>query len=237
MEVLERNNSLAQRVTRELGRAILCGEYKPNHSLPTEAKLCENFGVSRTAVREAVKMLSAKGLITSKPRQGIKVQPEIEWNLLDSELLEWSLESNPSMNVLKEYLQMRIAIEPEAAALAARYGSTESIDAIGEALSRMRVSAENGESNLDADIDFHINILYASHNRFYIHMRNFTRMALNVSIRHTDDVKADPVAVVEDHAKVYNAIKSGNAERAKNAMTLLIDEALTFVEQSLTDET
>ena len=123
MQVLERNNSLAQRVTRELGRAILCGEYKPNHSLPTEAKLCENFGVSRTAVREAVKMLSAKGLITSKPRQGIKVQPEIEWNLLDSELLEWSLESNPSMNVLKEYLQMRIAIEPEAAALAARsYG-------------------------------------------------------------------------------------------------------------------
>lgn len=233
MAVLERNSSLAQRVTRDLGEAILRGEFKQGQSLPTEAKLCESFGVSRTAVREAVKMLSAKGLITSKPRQGIKVQPSIEWNLLDSELLEWSLVSNPSMSVLKEYLQMRIAIEPEAASLAARFGSEANIDKIGEALSRMKASAEQGKSNLEADIDFHINILCASENRFYIHMRNFTRMALNVSISHTDDVKADPIAVVEDHAKVYNAIKSGNAERAKNSMFLLIDEALTFVEQSL----
>ncbi len=233
MAVLERNNNLSQRMTQQLGRAIVCGDYPQDQSLPTEAELCEEFGVSRTAVREAVKMLSAKGLISSRPRQGIRIMPEEEWNIFDSDLLKWSLEGNPSMKVLKEFLQMRIAIEPEAAALAARFARPERKQAIGDALERMRVAQDNSENELEADIDFHISILYASENRFYIRMRDFTRTALNVSIRHTNVIKANPDGVIEDHAKVYHAICGGDAERAKNAMFLLIDEALGFIEQEL----
>ncbi|WP_339896772.1 FadR/GntR family transcriptional regulator [uncultured Gilvimarinus sp.] len=233
MAVLERNNNLSQRMTQQLGRAIVCGEYSQNESLPTEAELCEQFGVSRTAVREAVKMLSAKGLISSRPRQGIRIMPEEDWNIFDSDLLRWSLEGNPSLKVLKEFLQMRIAIEPEAAALAARFARPERIQAIGDALERMRLAAEGDEDGLEPDIDFHISILYASENRFYIRMRDFTRTALNVSISHTNVIKGNPDGVIDDHAKVYQAIASGNAERAKNAMFLLIDEALSFIEQEL----
>lgn len=234
MAVLERNLSLSQRMTQELGRAIVCGEFNANESLPSEAVLCETFGVSRTAVREAVKMLSAKGLISSRQRQGIRILPEEEWNILDSDLLRWSLESNPSMRVLKEFLQMRIAIEPEAAALAARNARPASLAAIREALDRMdQAKTGSPEQALEADIDFHISILYASENRFFIRMRDFTRTALNVSIRHTNVIKSNPSGVVRDHSQVFTAIESGNAELARERMHLLIEEALTFIEQEL----
>lgn len=233
MSLLDRNFNLSQRMTQELGRQIVCGVYDRNESLPTEADLCEQFGVSRSAVREAVKMLSAKGLITSKPRQGIRIQPEEQWNIFDTDLLRWSLESNPSMKVLKEFLQMRIAIEPEAASLAARFATPEKIDAIELALERMRAAGDNLEAELEADIAFHVSILYASNNRFYIRLRDFIQTALRVSIRHTSPIKANHEGVVEDHAKVFAAIKNRNPERAKHAMLLLIDEALNFIEQEL----
>src|SRR6478609_3866918 len=108
MALLDRNFNLSHRMVHELGKAIICCEYNDN-GLPTEAELCDKFGVSRSAVREAVKMLSAKGLISSKPRQGIRVEAEEEWNIFDPDLLRWSLESKPSMKVLKEFLQVRIA--------------------------------------------------------------------------------------------------------------------------------
>ncbi|WP_394171594.1 FadR/GntR family transcriptional regulator [Saccharospirillum alexandrii] len=234
MAVLERNLSLSQRMTQELGRSIVCGEFNANESLPSEAVLCESFGVSRTAVREAVKMLSAKGLISSRQRQGIRILPEEEWNILDSDLLRWSLESNPSMRVLKEFLQMRIAIEPAAAALAAQNARPERLATIREALERMdQAKSGSPEQALEADIDFHISILYASENRFFIRMRDFTRTALNVSIRHTNVIKSNPGGVVHDHSLVYDAIAEGDAELAKQRMFLLIDEALTFIEQEL----
>lgn len=233
MIVTERKFNLSHRVTQELGRAIVGGVYGPGEGLPTEAELCVRFGVSRTAVREAVKMLSAKGLVSSKPRQGISVMPRDAWNLFDSDLLQWLLEGNPSLTVLKEFFQMRIAIEPEAAALAARYGRPERIGAIGQALERMHSEAGHGEAARNADIDFHVAILYASENRFYIQMRDFVRTALNVSIRHTNAVVANYQVVIEDHAKVYHAICNGNAERARNAMISLIDDTLGVIESEI----
>ena len=233
MVLVQRKFNLSHRVTQELGRAIVCGDYAPGVSFPTEAELCVKFGVSRTAVREAVKMLSAKGLVSSKPRQGIRVMPQEAWNIFDSDLLQWSLEGNPSLTVLKEFLQMRIAIEPEAAALGAKYARPERKQAIGDTLERMRNSPADSEAARSADIDFHIAILYSSENRFYIRMRDFIRTALNVSIRHTSAVARNYDRVVEDHAKVFHAINSGNAERAKNTMFLLIDEALGFIEMEI----
>ena len=233
MAVFDRNHNLSQRMTQELGKAIVCGVYPKGESLPTEAELCEQFGVSRTAVREAVKMLSAKGLISSRPRQGIRILPEVEWNIFDPDLLSWSLEGNPSLRVLREFLQLRIAVEPEAASLAARFADDKSIAAIAEALERMRETKDKPEEALAADIAFHTSILFASRNRFYIRLRDFVETALNVSIRYTNPIKGDHNAVVEDHGKVYIAIKNRNPERARAAMLLLADEALTFIEEEL----
>lgn len=233
MAVTERKFNLSHRVTQELGRAIVGGDYDPGEGLPTEAELCIRFGVSRTAVREAVKMLSAKGLVSSKPRQGIMVLPEETWNLFDSDLLQWLLEGNPSLTVLKEFFQMRIAIEPEAAALAARHARPARIEAIGDALERMEASSLQADASRSADIDFHVAILYASENRFYIQMRDFVRTALNVSIRHTNAAVASYEGVLEDHAKVFHAIQRGNAERARNAMISLIDDTLGVIEAEI----
>ncbi len=235
MAILDRNFNLSQRMVQELGRTIICGEFIDD-SLPTEAELCDKFGVSRSAVREAVKMLSAKGLITSKPRQGIRIQPEDQWNIFDPDLLRWVLESKPSLHVLKEFLQVRIAIEPEAAALAARYADQSKLDAIEKALEGMRKAEGNSQEDLEADIAFHVSILYASNNRFYIRLRDFISTALRVSISHTNPIKGNHEGVVEDHSKVFNAIKNRNPERARQAMLALIDEALNFIEEAIATE-
>lgn len=233
MAIIDRNFNLSQRMTHELGKAIVCGVYSKGNGLPTEADLCEQFGISRSAVREAVKMLSAKGLISSRPRQGIRILPEEKWNIFDPDLLKWLLERSPSLKVVQEFLQLRIAIEPEAASLAARYAGQKEIDTIEESLERMAATSESLEKMLEADIAYHVSILYASKNRFYISLRDFVKTALNVSIRYTSSIKGNRGAIIEDHTKVLNAIKNHNPERAKNAMLVIIDEALTFIESAM----
>lgn len=228
------NLSLSQRVTNELGKAIIAGDYNGDTGLPTEAQLCEEYGISRTAVREAVKMLAAKGLISSRPRQGIRVEPAEHWNLYDTSVLKWMLESSPSLYVLKEFLQMRLAVEPHAAALAARKGDVESIAGIEKALNDMAQAAQQPDGDInDADLAFHTAILQASGNRFFFQLRDFIRTALNVSIQHSTPAKGSKKTIVEEHAKVYLAIKNGDAERAKNMMIYLIDEAMTFIEKEI----
>ncbi len=236
MEPIERNSNLSWRVTQELGRAIVCGDYAPDDPFPTEAELCLKFGVSRTAVREAVKMLTAKGLLFSKPRQGIRIRPQEHWNILDSDLLKWSLEGNPNRLVLKEFFQMRVAIEPEAAALAARFARPEHKAAIGDALERMRQATAESSAARKADVDFHIALLYATENRFYIRMRDFIRTALNVSIRFTTPASRDYADTLEAHAKVYRAIEQGDPERARHSMRMLIDDALVYIEDEAARE-
>ncbi len=228
------NLNLSQRVTNELGKAIISGSYDGQTGLPTEAQLCEEYGISRTAVREAVKMLAAKGLISSRPRQGIRVESADNWNLYDTNVLKWMLESSPSLQVLKEFLQMRLAIEPEAAALAARHQNVEAIANIKAALTAMENEAEKQDGNIhEADLAFHTAILQASGNRFFYQLREFITTALNVSIQHTTPAKGSKTAIAEEHAKGYNAIANGEAGRAKNMMTYLIDEAMAFIEQEM----
>ncbi|MCU4676109.1 FadR family transcriptional regulator [Catenovulum sp. 2E275] len=232
----EGNLNLSQRMTHELGKAIVRGQYSEVGGLPTEAELCDEFGISRSAMREAVKMLSAKGLITSRPRQGIRILPEDQWNIFDSDVLKWILESNPSLELLKEFLQMRMAIEPEAAALAAKNAQPQDIEAIGKAVDRM-IAAKNGlDDPLQSDIAFHISILYASRNRFFIQLREFVQTALNVSIRHTNQLKGITVGDIEDHSAIYYAIKAGDAVKAEAAVKHMIDEAQGLIESALKQE-
>ncbi|WP_416308347.1 FadR/GntR family transcriptional regulator [Neptunicella sp. SCSIO 80796] len=228
------NLNLSQRVTNELGQAIIGGHYTCDTGLPTEAKLCEEYGISRTAIREAVKMLAAKGLISSRPRKGIQVEPSSNWNLYDTSVLKWMLESSPSLLVLKEFLQMRMAIEPQAAALAAEYATDEDIAKIGEALEGMKASAKDPEKSFhDADLAFHTSILFASRNRFFFQLRDFISTALNVSIQHTTPAKGSIDSIVDEHNKVYQAIRSRQPERARNMIHYLIDEAMSFIEAEI----
>lgn len=230
------NLNLSQKVTNELGQAIINGQYNHKTGLPSEAMLCEEYGISRTAVREAVKMLSAKGLISSRPRQGIIIEPADNWNLYDTNVLKWLLVSSPSLYILKEFLQVRLAIEPQAAALAARNANKSAIADIATAVENMQAAADSSDGHIhEADLAFHTAILYASGNRFFIKLREFICTALNVSIQHTTPAKGNKSAIVEEHKKVYQAILNGEAERARNMMTCMIDEAMSFIEQEIAD--
>src|SRR3954469_6814370 len=137
-----------------LGRAIVTGAYDDKR-FPTEAELAAEHMVSRSVTREAVKMLTAKGLLTARPRKGTTVQPASSWNLFDPDVLRWLLERKFSLELLRQFSDLRIAIHPAAAALAAKAADGAAVAEIRAGYQRME-AAEAGEGNsLEADIAFH----------------------------------------------------------------------------------
>jgi DNA-binding GntR family transcriptional regulator len=137
-----------------VGRAIVTGAYD-GVPFPTEAQLTEHHGVSRSVTREALKMLTAKGLLSARARVGTVVQPPASWNLFDTDVLRWLLERTFSVDLLRQFTELRIAIEPEAAALAARHAEPHQLDQIRHGLERMRRAETGIDDPLDADIAFH----------------------------------------------------------------------------------
>jgi DNA-binding FadR family transcriptional regulator len=227
------SKNLTQQLTHKLGEAIVKGDYPIGSRMPSEAVLCEQFAISRSATREAVKMLSAKGLISSRPKQGITVNPETHWNLYDSDVLAWILKSKPSLQLLKEFTQVRFAIEPMAAKLAAENATPQQIKDIEQALYRIAEAEEGLEDQLDAHINFLNTILVASGNRFFIQLTQFVDAALRVSIRYTNQVKGISNTDVTFHVKVFNAIKDGDANTAQSLIYEVLSDAVVLIESRL----
>jgi len=225
-------HNLTYQLTHDLGNAIVKGKYKIGDGLPTEAELCTEFDVSRSATREAVKMLSAKGLIVSRPKKGIRVLPESNWNMFDTDVLTWILSSNPSLSLLKSFTEVRAAIEPQAAALAATNATFEDIEEIEKALTRMEQSEKGLDDHLDSDIAFHTAVLKASGNCFIMQLSDFISTALRVSIRYTNKIKGEE-GDVQKHADILNTIKSRNPEKAHHAVKTILDEALELINSNL----
>jgi DNA-binding FadR family transcriptional regulator len=212
-----------------LGRAIVTGRYE-DQPFPTEAQLAQAHGVSRSVTREAVKMLTAKGLLSARPRQGTIVQPPATWNLFDTDVLRWLLERKFSVDLLRHFNQLRVAIEPEAAALAARFGGAEDLRGIDAGLARMLAAEQGNDEPLEADIAFHVAILKASKNPFYAQFRDVVMTALRTSIRFTNRIKGR-TASVADHGAVRDAIAAHDPEAARTAMRHLIGDVLSLIEQ------
>lgn len=228
--------NLTQQLVHTLGVAIVQGKYTAEQGLPSEAELCEEFNISRSATREAVKMLTAKGLLSSRPRQGIRLQPRDNWNMFDPDVLNWILKGTPTLTMLKEFLQLRIAVEPEAASLAAENQDKAKIALIGEALERMKAAEEGLDDPLEADIAFHLGILVACGNPFYVQLRSFIDTALRVSIRYTNRIKGVDTASYKAHKKIYDAIVKGNGQSARKASKDIQTEALDLIISELESE-
>src|SRR5450432_3481510 len=162
-----RGQNLTYSIANHIGIAIVTGVYSADNPIPIEAELCRQYGASRPVLREAVKMLTAKGLLGARPRRGTWAQPEDRWNLLDPDVLGWLLERKFSPQLLIEFTEIRLAVEPGAAALATRQAGAPEKAAIEHAIGWMQ-AAERGEDDpLDSDIAFHVAVLRASGNRFY----------------------------------------------------------------------
>ncbi|HYJ82939.1 MAG TPA: FadR/GntR family transcriptional regulator [Allosphingosinicella sp.] len=213
-----------------LGRAIVTGAYE-SRRFPTEAELAADHMVSRSVTREAVKMLTAKGLLTARPRKGTTVQPSSSWNLFDTDVLRWLLERKFSLELLRQFSELRIAIEPEAASLAAREADPAAIAEIRAGYERMEASEASGEDNLEADIAFHIAVLNASANPFYMQFRDVVATALRTSIRFTNRFKGRTASLPAHHA-VLAAIEAGDAAGARSAMAAIIAEVMAMIEDA-----
>jgi DNA-binding FadR family transcriptional regulator len=210
-----------------LGRAIVTGHYS-DRRFPTEAVLAEQHAVSRSVTREAVKMLTAKGLLTARPRKGTTVLPPSSWNLFDTDVLRWLLERKFSLELLRQFSELRIAIEPAAAALAAGAADAEAIEAIASGYRRMEAAETGDDDPLEADIAFHLAILQASANPFYMQFSDLVATALQTSIRFTNRFKGR-TASLPAHKAVLDAIEERNPDRAKMAMKIIIGDVMTLI--------
>jgi len=210
-----------------LGKAIVTGRYDGQH-FPTEAELARQHSVSRSVTREAVKMLTAKGLLTARPRKGTTVQPPGQWNLFDTDVLRWLLDRKFSLELLRQFTELRIAIEPAAAALAARGADERGLEAIRAGYQRMAAAEAGDDDPLEADIAFHIALLRASANPFYQQFRDVVETALRTSIRFTNRFKGRTASLPQHHA-VVSAIERRDEHRAHDAMTDLIAEVMVLI--------
>ncbi len=211
-----------------LGRAIVTGAYDGKR-FPTEAELTDQLRVSRSVTREAVKMLTAKGLLSARPRQGTVVQPSSAWNLFDTDVLSWLLDRKFSLELLRHFNELRIAIEPAAAQLAAANADEVLSAEIRRGYQRM-VSAERGDDDpLGADIAFHVAILHATGNPYYAQLGEWVATALRTSILFTNRFKGRS-ADLPAHHRVLRAIEGRDGLAAHSAMRSIIEEVLILIE-------
>ncbi len=221
-------HNLTRTMLDTLGKAIVTGRYE-DRPFPTEAEIAKAHGVSRSVTREAVKMLTAKGIVSARPRQGTTVRPVAHWNLFDVDVLRWMLDRKFSIDLLIHFNQLRLGIEPEAAALAARLHDAAQMQAIDAGLQRMKDAEAGDDDPLDADIAFHVAILHAAHNPFYAQFEEVVATALRTSIRFTNTAKGRS-ANIPEHAAVARAIERRDGDGARTAMRRIVGDVLDLID-------
>lgn len=216
--------NLNAQIVDALGQRIIQGHYVTGEQLPIEAELCQEFGVSRSIMREATKILMAKGLVVSRPRVGTLVKSRECWNLLDSDVLSWVTESLPEEEFLDMLFEARMALEPSAAELAATKASAKDIQAIASAYTDM-AKAGTMEESLEPDIRFHQAVMDATHNDVIRYIGHTLHNALAISIRLTNWHPDIHALSLPRHEAVYKAIQANDAQAARNAATILLNES------------
>jgi len=214
-------------MVRTLATQILQGKFKSGDNIPSEAALCEEYKISRTAIREVIKVLSAKGLVTTAPRRGTIVRDREEWNFLDAEILEWTQDEKPDLFFTKNLIEMRRIVEPAAAELAAQRATGQDIANIENAYQRMKDALPHDiNSCCIADVDFHSAVLKSSKNICLQQMVNMISAALGhmfqVSEKSLLQSQQETLAV---HYDVLEAIRLRKPEKAKEATLTLINLA------------
>ena len=207
-------------VAHEIGRRIVSGAIAEGEALPREAELSRQFAVSRQAVREALKVLAAKGLVTSRRRAGTHIMARNAWNLLDPDVLAWHQPEALSPEFLGDLVEMRRLIEPAAAGFAAERG-----DPSGQALDAMREAVGDADRFYAADVEFHLSIFAASGNTLIDRLSTILGPLLEASFRSQRYVQAARETLVAVHEAVYKAIVDGDGERARRSMESLLIRA------------
>jgi DNA-binding FadR family transcriptional regulator len=221
--------SLHRSLAQDIGARILNGEFAPGTLLPNEAEWCESFGVSRTAVREAIKMLMAKGLIQSRPKIGSRVLPRAQWNLLDRDVLAWYCAAANPVHFLVHMQQVREILEPETAALAAANRTPEQLAEIEAAFQQMAEAKTLSAWN-DADVLFHQAILLAAGNELLVPLGLVIESALGSMFAYTAASRGDIGRTLPGHRKILLAIRARKPEAARLAVRGLLRDTRRIVQ-------
>lgn len=213
-------------VAHKLGTDILSGKYAPGDILSGEVAFAEELKVSRSAYREAIQVLAAKGLVASRPKAGTRVLPRDRWNLLDPEVLGWAFAGEPDVEFVRNLFELRAIVEPAAARLAALRRTKVDLKIMKEALAAMRQHTLTTEQGRAADRDFHNAILHATRNDALMVLSASIGAAVNWTTQFKQRARALPRNPLPDHLRVYDAIVAGDAGAAAEAMNVLVDLAL-----------
>ncbi|PUE55477.1 FadR/GntR family transcriptional regulator [Limnohabitans parvus] len=216
-----------------LGQSILAGRYAVGASLPPEPLLCEEFGVSRTVVREAIKSLVAKGLLFTGPKVGTRVLPDAHWNWFDPDVVAWQAQCGLTPEFLKDLQELRRVVEPAAVRLAAERATADDIAQIEEAYAGMKKAVEEGGDYVTYDMRFHQGLLQASHNRMLIQMSKALNALLRTSFEISTRIKDGTKNSLPLHRAVLNAVISHEPAKAERAIMVLIEGASEDIDQVL----
>lgn len=214
-----------------LGEAIVAGRYAAGAALPAEPLLCEELGISRTVVREAVKSLVAKGLLRTGPKVGTKVQPADAWNWFDPDLVAWQSKVGLTRDFLRDLHELRVIVEPAGVRLAAQRASAKDIAEIEAAFAGMREAVEHGGDYVMPDLRFHQGLLRASHNRMLMQMSKALAAVLRVSFElSTLDPKRAGRSLPQ-HRAVLDAVIARDPAKGERAIRVLIEDAGREIER------
>jgi len=222
---LERARSSHDQIAALLGMELLKGLYPPGTNMPPEPELIARFHVSRTVIREVMKTLSAKGFVISKTRVGTRVRESVYWNYFDADVLAWRVRLGFDDEFMHGLVEVRRALEPAAAALAAQRRSAQDIARLRECLEHMGRGGHTRQSFAEADLDFHLVIGGATGNPMMRSVAGVIDTALVASFMYSSPVD-DPLdyqTTVGAHSAIVEAIEAGDPAAAAEAMRQVID--------------
>jgi len=223
-------------VTDQLAAMAIRGDEGAGLQLPTEPDLCASLGVSRTILREAVKTLCAKGMLVTGPRTGTRMLPPSSWNLLDPDVIRWRLAAGVDESFVRDILELRLAIEPDAAALAAKRSSSEGIARLRAAYEAMEAAVTCGGGYLEADLAFHAIILDLTGNQFFVALTPAIDALLRVSFRFSVKSRERARSSLPVHKAVVDFIEARDPKGAENAIHLLIEKARRDIESDMSPD-
>jgi len=230
----ERKSMHAQ-IVRDMGMRIVSGEFAPGGRLPGEAVLCAQFQVSRSVLREATRVLVAKGLVVSRQRAGVIVRPRSDWHLLDPDVLYWLIQSQPTGEFVGTLMTVRRIFEPAAAALAARVATDAQLQGVAEAYERME-AASTPQELLEPDLAFHRRIAEATGNDLLAYIGNMLSLALRESIKLSSRLPNTHALSLPRHKAILTALLHRDALAARQATLVQLEETREDISRILDTE-
>lgn len=220
-----RRPRVRRNVTASIAEDICSERYLSGSTLPRENDLCAIYGVSRTVIRESLKVLESKGLVRGKPRIGTTVCDKDDWNILDQDVLEWMGPYIAQFDILGSILEARRTIEPAAAEYAAERATAQEIADLDNAWRQMRDSSDDPEGFTEADVTFHKILLSASHNQVFRRLSSAMHAGIKYTL-HASNVAAhsrDEAIMV--HGELVEALRLRNRTAARDCAHRVLDLA------------